>query len=42
MFRFFDNVGGPILDEVLVHMNPHGVVGLCGAMAGTYCACLTS
>lgn len=32
--RFFDTVGGPILDEVLGHMNPHGVVGLCGAMAG--------
>lgn len=42
MFRFFDNVGGPILDEVLVHMNPNGVVGLCGAMAGTYCAFLNS
>ena len=31
--RYFDNVGGWMLDEVIVDMKPHGVVGLCGRMS---------
>ena len=30
---FFDNVGGPILDAALKHMNRHGVVLACGAIS---------
>lgn len=29
----FDNAGGAMLDALLLAMNPHGRVGLCGAMA---------
>ena len=31
--RYFDNVGGWMLDEVIVNMKPHGIVGLCGRMS---------
>ena len=37
--RFFDNVGGKILDEVILRMKPHGQIAACGAMA---CECQLS
>ena len=43
IFRYFDLAGGHILDEVLKHMKPRGVIGSCGAMAGmsgNYNTCL--
>ncbi|WWC96604.1 hypothetical protein V866_003473 [Kwoniella sp. B9012] len=32
--RFFDNVGGEILDNMLTLMKRHGFVSICGAIAG--------
>jgi NADPH-dependent curcumin reductase len=31
---YFDNVGGPILDEVLLHMNDFSRIALCGRISG--------
>ncbi|CAH9109262.1 unnamed protein product [Cuscuta europaea] len=30
---YFDNVGGPMLDEVIRHMNHHGRIGICGMIS---------
>ncbi|VFQ84530.1 unnamed protein product [Cuscuta campestris] len=30
---YFDNVGGPMLDEVIGHMNLHGRIGICGMIS---------
>ncbi|KAL5342175.1 hypothetical protein BJX70DRAFT_357115 [Aspergillus crustosus] len=29
---FFDNVGGPLLDSVLLRINTHGLIAVCGAI----------
>lgn len=34
--RYFDNVGGAILDEVLLSMNDHGIIGACGAISSKF------
>ncbi|MCX3290377.1 NADP-dependent oxidoreductase [Streptomyces sp. NEAU-H22] len=34
---YFDNVGGDMLDTMLLHMNPLGRVLICGAMSSGYC-----
>jgi NADPH-dependent curcumin reductase CurA len=31
---YFDNVGGAVLDAVMLRMNPHGRIAVCGAIAG--------
>ena len=31
---YFDNVGGPVLNEVLQHMNPFSRIALCGLISG--------
>ncbi|KAL5489858.1 QOR1_1 [Sanghuangporus weigelae] len=31
--KFFDNVGGPVLDEVMARLNPHAVVAVVGAIS---------
>ena len=31
---YFDNVGGPVLDTVLLHMNPFSRIALCGQISG--------
>lgn len=33
MHRFFDNVGGTILETVMLQMNPHGTVVVVGAIS---------
>ncbi|MPY55942.1 NADP-dependent oxidoreductase [Streptomyces spongiae] len=33
---YFDNVGGDMLDTLLLHMAPHGRVLICGAMSSGY------
>jgi NADPH-dependent curcumin reductase CurA len=32
--RFFDNVGGKILDTMLTLVKKHGMISVCGAIAG--------
>jgi len=32
--RFFDNVGGEILDAMLTLVKTHGMISICGAIAG--------
>lgn len=34
--RYFDNVGGAILDEVLLSMNDHGIIGACGTISSKF------
>lgn len=34
--RYFDNVGGAILDEMLLSMNDHGIIGACGAISSKF------
>lgn len=31
---YYDNVGGPVLDTVLLHMNPFSRIALCGQISG--------
>lgn len=34
--RFFDNVGGEILDNMLTMVERHGMITVCGAIAGSW------
>ena len=34
--RYFDNVGGPVTDEVLSIVKRYGYVAVCGSISGTF------